>query len=163
VTLTGTNDLGAITPITVQTDANGNYSFGSLRPGTYTITESQPAGLLDGKDTQGTPGGGTVINDAFQSIVVGTATTGTTNNFGDLPPPSFSSYVFDDRNNNGPLDGGPTRRSTDPVTLTGTDDLGATVSTTVQTDANGNYSFGNLRPGTYTIAETQPPGFLDGK
>ena len=37
--------------------------------GTYTITETQPAGYTDGKDTIGTPGG-TVGNDAFSNIVL---------------------------------------------------------------------------------------------
>ena len=39
------------------TNASGAYSFGNLRPGTYTLTETQPAGLLDGKDTAGSLGG----------------------------------------------------------------------------------------------------------
>ena len=38
----------------VTTDANGYYGFGSLPTGsTWKITETQPAGWLDGKDTAG--------------------------------------------------------------------------------------------------------------
>src|SRR5690606_32381997 len=34
----------------------------------------------------------------------------------------------------------------------------------VVTDANGFYSFSNLRPGTYNVTEdAQPAGYLDGK
>lgn len=35
-------------------DYDGIYMFFELRPGEYTVTETQPAGLLDGKDTPGT-------------------------------------------------------------------------------------------------------------
>src|SRR5260221_2122291 len=41
--------------------------FTNLRPGTYTLTETQPAGFLDGKDMIGTPGG-TTANDVFSAI-----------------------------------------------------------------------------------------------
>jgi hypothetical protein len=40
------------------------------------------------------------------------------------------------------------------ITLTGTDDKGTVGPTTIATDANGFYKFENLRPGTYTVAET---------
>ncbi|HBH54383.1 MAG TPA: hypothetical protein DDY91_21060, partial [Planctomycetaceae bacterium] len=39
------------------TDANGAYSFGNLRPGSYQITQTQPAGYLDGQETVGSAGG----------------------------------------------------------------------------------------------------------
>src|SRR5262249_31317422 len=70
---------------------------------------------------------------------------------------------FDDRNNNGLVDGAETGIQGVTITLTGTDDLGAAVNTTATTDVNGNYTFGTLRPGNYTITETQPGAFLDGK
>ena len=64
---------------TTTTAADGSYSFGTLRPGTYTITETQPAGFLDGKDTIGTPGG-TTGNDVFSNIVLNEGVNGTNNN-----------------------------------------------------------------------------------
>jgi uncharacterized repeat protein (TIGR01451 family) len=45
------------------------------------------------------------------------------------------------------------------VTLTGTDSTGAPINRTTQTDASGNYSFGDLFPGTYSITETQPAAY----
>jgi len=36
---------------------------------------------------------------------------------------------------------------------------GVAMATTV-TDSSGNYSFTNLPPGSYTIAETDPSGYL---
>ena len=45
------------------------------------------------------------------------------------------------------------------ITLQGTNDLGQTVFLTATTDANGFYSFTNLRPGTYSLHETQPSNY----
>jgi hypothetical protein len=71
------------------------------------------------------------------------------------PPSSVSGTVFAD--NFGTISGlgGVT------ITLSGTDTLGNAVSLTTVTDSNGNYSFGGLQAGTYTIRETTPPGFVD--
>ena len=41
------------------------------------------------------------------------------------------------------------------------DNTGALVATTY-TDANGYYKFNMLRPGEYTVIETQPQGYFDG-
>lgn len=45
------------------------------------------------------------------------------------------------------------------ITLTGTDSKGRAVSLTTTTDRDGNYSFFNLYPGTYTVTQTQPDGY----
>ncbi len=163
VTLTGTDDLGFAVSKTTPTDSIGAYSFDQLRPGTYTITETQPGSWLDGKDTQGTPGGGTTSNDAFTAIALGSNVHGTNNNFGELQPASLAGHVYYDANNNGVFDSGETAISGATVTLTGTDDLGTPVNATTTTVASGAYSFTGLRPGTYAITETQPAGYLDGK
>ena len=74
VTLSGTNDLGTITPITVVTDSNGYYSFQNLRPGTYTIKETQSSAYLDGKESLGSIGG-TVGSDQFSNVTIGAGRT----------------------------------------------------------------------------------------
>jgi hypothetical protein len=84
VTLTGTNDLGQAVSLTALTDANGAYDFSNLRPGTYAITETQPAGYNDGLDSIGTQGG-TVTNDRFSNISLSAGTIGINNNFGERP------------------------------------------------------------------------------
>ncbi|WP_228027354.1 SdrD B-like domain-containing protein, partial [Pseudaquabacterium pictum] len=67
------------------TDANGFYQFTNLRPGTYNVAETQPAGYLDGKDTIGTTGG-TAGNDLLSGITLVAGANSVENNFGELPP-----------------------------------------------------------------------------
>jgi len=43
------------------------------------------------------------------------------------------------------------------VTLTGIDDQGTVVTMSVVSDVDGNFSFTNLRAGTYTLTESLPP------
>src|SRR5262249_47972111 len=58
ITLTGTDDLGNSVNLPPQfTDGNGAYVFLNLRPGSYYITETPPAGYLQGIDSIGTAGG----------------------------------------------------------------------------------------------------------
>jgi hypothetical protein len=84
IKLTGTNDLGQAVSLTTKTDASGKYVFANLRPGTYTLTEVQPKGFADGKDTIGTPGG-TTGNDVFSNINLLAGVKGVNNNFGEQP------------------------------------------------------------------------------
>ena len=160
VTLSGTNDLGAITATAV-TAANGSYSFASLRPGTYTITETPPAGYFDGKDALGSLGG-TVGKDMFTGVAVATAGSGVNYDFAEFLPSSLSGFVYNDANDNGVMDSGEAGIAGVMVTLSGTNDLGAVTATAV-TAANGSFSFAGLRPGTYSITETSPAGYFDGK
>ncbi len=162
ITLTGTDDLGNVMNTTVQTQADGSYSFPGLRPGTYTISETTPNGYLDGKDTLGTAGG-TLGNDVISNVVLGENQTASGYTFGEILASSVSGHVYSDLNNNGVVDPGETGISGVTISLTGTDDLGQAVALNVQTDPNGDYTFINLRPGTYRINEAQPNGYLDGK
>ena len=165
VNLSGIDHLGNPVSATLMTDGTGAYVFDNLRPGTYTIVETQPSSYLDGRDALGTPFAGTLANDAFNSISIplGSNTVGVNDNFGEIRPSSIAGRVFYDANNNGAVDGGETGIPNATVTLTGTDDLGNAVNATTLTDGSGNYSFNNLRPGTYVVAETQPAGYFDGR
>ena len=53
MTLSGVDDLGNVVSMTVVTDNLGFYSFNMLRPGVYSITESQPMGYDDGTESAG--------------------------------------------------------------------------------------------------------------
>jgi hypothetical protein len=82
-----------------------------------------------------------------------------------IAPSAVQGLVYVDFNDDGQVDFGEKALPGVTVTLTGTDDRGATVSRAVQTDANGVYVFIDLRPSGpngYTITETQPPGYAEG-
>src|SRR5262249_54959468 len=108
--------------------------------------------------------GGTVGNDQFTDINLNQGVNGTNNNFGELPPPaSLSGFVYVDANNNGVKDAGESPISNVPVTLTGTTSQGDDVTLTTTTAADASYKFPDLQPGNYTITETQPTAFQQGK
>jgi len=116
---------------------------------------------LDGKDTIGSQGG-VAGNDVLHDIVLAQGINGTDNNFGELEPALLSGFVFLDFNNDGFINMTDQAIANVTVTLTGTDDLGNPVNQSTLTDINGAYFFDDLRPGNYTIHETQPAGYNDG-
>ncbi|MGQ9829265.1 MAG: SdrD B-like domain-containing protein, partial [Roseiflexus sp.] len=162
ITLTGADDLGNPVTLTTTTTITGFYAFDNLRPGTYTVIETQPTGYLDGRDTAGTLGGDTSANDHIANITLTTGAASLNNNFGELRPTSLSGLVYSDLNNNGQYDSGEPGIGGVTITLTGTDDLGNAVTLTTTTTITGFYAFDNLRPGTYTVSETQPVAYNDG-
>jgi streptogramin lyase len=89
-------------------------------------------------------------------------------NFGNAVPGSIHGYKFEDRNANGVDDdmdgdglGDEPRLGGVAIHLTGTDGKGQAVAPqTVVTDGDGQYHFEGLLPGTYTVTETPPLGWL---
>jgi SdrD B-like domain len=162
VTLTSTSNP-AFTPITVQTDALGAYSFANLPAGTYVVTTAHPAAYLDGKDTASTSlttNGTAAQDDKITAIVVAASESSPNNNFGELQSTSISGYNYVDTNNDGIKDAAETPIAGTLVTLTGP---GLATPLTTFTDATGAYSFLNLAPGTYTVTMAQPAAYPDGK
>ena len=159
VTLQGTDDLGNLVNLTTFTASDGTYSFTDLRPGTYTVAAAQDPGYLDGSETAGTSGGDVtaddpgVPNDQIASITLLSGTSANGYDFGELTGASIAGSVTDELGN--PIEGV-------SITVSGTDDLGNPVSVTVTTGPDGSYNFGGLRPGSYTVTETQPDGYGDG-
>lgn len=167
--LTGADVNGTAVTQSVVTAADGSYSFSSLPPGTYTVTESsQPPGTLNGVTTAGSASGSSATpattTPSAITIPLVAVSNSVNNNFGEILPSSLAGRVFNDGNNNGVLDGADAGIGSVTINLTGTSDLGQTVSLSTATAADGAYSFANLRPGTYTITEpTQPVGTLNGR
>ena len=140
---------------TTTTDENGDYSFGNLLPGDYTIEQTQPNGFVSIADNQGG-------NDNTIAVTLTSAETDAGNDFveGRL---SLGSTIFADSNNNGLLDGNETGIENvlvqlfdtsgteipvgaDGILGTADDGLGGVV-----TDADGNYFFDGLAPGEYQV------------
>jgi RHS repeat-associated protein/uncharacterized repeat protein (TIGR01451 family) len=158
VTLTGTDILGPVSRTAV-TDFDGQYAFPALRPGTYTVTQTQPAGWVDGTDRVGTPAFGATVsaNDTLGvfTLPAGPDAASTGNNFGEREV-ALGGSVFADANWNGRRDAGEAGLA--GVTVTLKDAAGATLATTA-TLADGSYTFGPRAPGLYTVVETQPAGY----
>ena len=155
ITLTGTDHLGNPVSHSTVTGPDGYYEFTGLRAGTYTITETQPAGWLDGKETSGTPWTGTVDNtpgsQTISAITIPTgtpSTMGQDHNFGELRPASIGNRVWLDENSDGYQDAGEPGIPNVQVNLY---DANGNLVTTTLTDLNGGYLFTGLRPGTYYV------------
>ena len=162
------------------TDASGNYLFSGLSAGTYSVCEPvAPAGTVNGTTSAGplspingstgtpgtasnpTPGTSQITGIVLNTDGAGGETSGSANNnFAEIIPSTISGRVFLDQNNNGVQNGADTPLAGVPVELL---DGAGTVLATTTTDADGNYSFPGLLPGTYAVREpTQPPATSSG-
>jgi hypothetical protein len=92
LTLTGSDIYGDSLVFMQTTDGNGSYTFNWLPPGTYAVTESQPAGYLQGTNTSGSLGG-TVVNDQIAGILLGPGVVGANYDFGELTPVAVPAVV----------------------------------------------------------------------
>ena len=122
------------------TDANGNYIFDNLAPGTYEVCLSvNPSTVVTTATCI------TVDLDAGEAY--------TTADFGCffLLEGSIGDLVYYDTNENGIFDTGDTPKA--GVTVTLFDETGASIATAV-TNSQGNYLFDGLFMGTYTVCVT---------
>ncbi len=76
---------------------------------------------------------------------------------------SIDGTVFCDCNDNGIQDNGETGISDVTLTLTGVDNTGHAVNLVTTTSSLGAYDFNSLSPGTYSITESPPSGYFEGK
>ena len=139
-------------PMTAVTDENGAYQFVGLGPASYRVVIVDPdkgdlAGLLP---TQAYTGRG-----ATEAVVTISDASVQGVDFGMVAPATIGDRVWDDKNANGSDDGEPGIAN---VTVILTDANGAEVARTT-TDANGNYRFVGLIPGTYTVSIEAPDGY----
>lgn len=145
------------------TGADGQYRFDNIPKGIYSIIEVTPAGLLDGASQVGridgvqvgtSQDGGTIRN-----ITLPAGKDGVRYDFCEAAPGSLSGFVYHDASNDGRR--GANEEPIANVKIELVNASGVVVAVT-QTGNNGAYRFDGVLPGTYTIRETQPIGFLDG-
>lgn len=152
------NTAGAVIQTTF-TNSSGQYEFAGLMPGTYGVRETQPAGYYQGGQTIGTGGGVISAPDVTSQIRVAAATGVVDYDFCELLPASLAGRVFTDPENDGQFGSLDTPLSGVVIELLNTQ--GVVVQTT-QTNAQGQYNFTNLQPGTYSVREKQPAAYYDG-
>jgi protocatechuate 3,4-dioxygenase beta subunit len=143
---------------TTTTDADGAYRFDGLRAGTYTVFEVQPNGFLQGGQMLGSAGG-TVVGIDLMRVTLEPGQDAVDYLFCEYEPASISGSVWADPNEDRRREAGEQPIAGVPLFLI--DETGAVVRTTV-TDANGNYTFDQLPPGVYSVAEQQPDGYFHG-
>ncbi|HLF14392.1 MAG TPA: SdrD B-like domain-containing protein, partial [Bacteroidota bacterium] len=123
----------------------GMYTFSSLPPGTYTVTEEIRPGW-----TRTFPSSGS------WEVVIDTPGTAVINqNFGNIAPlGSVSGTVFNDKNDNG------TREPTEPGLAGWYIYLSGSEYVYTLTDSAGNYAFPDVIPGGYYLYEGTQGGWI---
>lgn len=150
--------VGGGTPVTVTTDANGNYSAPNLPLGNYTVSTGTPS------NTTLT----TANNPQTVTLPVGGASA-TPIGFKPVTSGGITGKVFNDSNGNGILEANEAGLSGATVSLydvkaDGTPDLTKPLRDasgkpiTAITDASGNYSFPGIPSGPVAILVTDPSG-----
>ncbi len=149
---------------TTTTGADGSYRFSDIPVGDYRIVEFTPIGLLDGGSHVGRMNnvtvGTSVDGGLISNITMTPSGVGVQYNFCEAAPASISGFVYHDADDDGRREAGEEAIAGVRVALV--DSSGNQVATTTS-GANGRYEFTNILPGEYSIVETQPAGFFDGK
>ena len=130
------------------TGVNGTYSFINLSPGSYRVVETDAVGYISSTSN-------------LISITVAPGVTSVVD-FGDYrlvntASVSVSGTVWNDANSDGVIN--PSESILSGVTINLKNSLSLIVATAT-TNASGAYSFAGLIPGTYTVVETDPAGYI---
>ncbi len=130
-------------------------------PGTYTLTVSNPHSFFQVDFVSGYaidhlgPANSNIFY-SNQNRLVSADNGGTRAVL--ASPASLTGTVYRDTNNNGLIDAGEQPIAGVKVTATA-----SSTTQSVVTDTDGVYTFDNLPAGSYTITETQPGDYTDGK
>jgi hypothetical protein len=134
--------------LSVVTDAQGNFTFAAVPFGSFTISETVPAGFV--QTFPGAPGTISANVNFGQRDVTGLL-------FGNRAvAPTVSGVKFNDVNGNGVRDADEPGLAAVTIRLT---DASNVVRTTT-TDTSGAFSFANVAAGAYVVSEVVPNGFM---
>ena len=188
VTLTGTDFFGNPVTTTTLTNSGGTYTFGNLLPGDYSVSVANVPGYshtgasVEGPNSLGTTyaprtndtpsivpvagtSGGGAVAPAINIIKLGPGGVSQGNNFGERGS-DISGRVCEDYNNDGICQAGEPGIGGVTITLSGTDAGGNSITLTAVTSGTGLWVINDVpSPNAtgYTLEETQPAGFLDGR
>jgi len=155
-------DENGIIIATTNTDQNGFYEFNDLIPGDYSLIFESPAGFNSSPNNVG--GDSTIDSDAI--ALSGGSTIQTTLVSGENDPTwdagfyetaSIGNFVWNDINADGIQDSN--ESGIQGVSVNLFDENGILVATTT-TDANGEYIFDDLLPGTYEVMFENLAGYF---
>ena len=130
------------------TDSNGNFNFGNLLPGQYTVSE-----VLQPSTINTTASSVSVTLQAAQTINI----TQQDGAFGNIRLGEIFGFKYLDVNQNGTFDDGDSRLANWTIDLTNSSGLVGSVLT----DSSGLFLFSDLVPGNYTISEVLQPGYVN--
>ncbi len=175
LTLTGTDDLGQAVALSGSTDVIGAYSFTNLRPGTYQVVKTNPAGIVNevggafpGKDAGNVTRGARVDDNTINAIALVSGAVVTETNFavtnGPAPEAIMAAYVYVDRNRNHTEDSTEKKRL-DGVTINlvwGSSCEAGGIVQTAKTDITGSVYFKGEVGKSYWLCQVQPAGYGNG-
>ncbi|MBI5476144.1 MAG: hypothetical protein HY964_05335, partial [Ignavibacteriales bacterium] len=141
------------------TSGSGDYTFNNLIPGTYTVEESLETNWMQTYPRVGSAGVvlttyGTNAGKRAYQVSVSSGTNSGNKDFGNFQRVSISGQKFHDRNGDGIKDAGEEGLSNWKIKI------GGAKVDSIFTDVNGNYSFSNLGPGSYTLSEVLQNGWV---
>ncbi|HEX3557099.1 MAG TPA: SdrD B-like domain-containing protein [Thermoanaerobaculia bacterium] len=139
------------------TAGDGNYQFSNLLGGTYSVrvvAATLPAGLAPTFDLDG------IGTPNIATFTLGAAASRSDVDFGYRGTASVGDRVWNDANGNGVQEAGEAGLNGVTVQLL---DGGGNVVATATTAGDGNYTFSNLTPGSYSVrvvSSTLPAGMV---
>ncbi|MBS4029055.1 MAG: T9SS type A sorting domain-containing protein [Ignavibacteriales bacterium] len=135
--------LNGVRSETTLTNSNGEYSFGNLRGGNYSVGEISEIGWV-----QSFPSAGT------HALSITSGTVHSSRNFGSHLLSSIQGTVYNDYNGNGMKDFGENPLSNRSIYLRGA------LNDTLMSDANGTFTFYYLTTANYTVSSQLPTGWI---